>query len=148
MPANPDGKSTATRGGLSKEGTPLPDSAILAGKARGASGVAAKKASAESGLDWLADESFAIHMKYGGEFIDENPITGRPGEFLLSSTGRKDKTATSAASALQSGKSAAGTPAATAKAGEEPKKPGKSPRQPNMPKPKRRKSKIGGGAGA
>ena len=30
-----------------------------------------------------------VHMRFGGEYIDKNPITGRPGEFHLSSTGRK-----------------------------------------------------------
>lgn len=38
----------------------------------------------------LAEQSFAIHMEYGGEYMDENPITGKPGEFRVSSTGRKD----------------------------------------------------------
>ncbi|KAF4449798.1 hypothetical protein F53441_6993 [Fusarium austroafricanum] len=43
----------------------------------------------EKSLERLAEESFMIHMKYGGEYIDENPITGRPGEFHLTTTGRK-----------------------------------------------------------
>lgn len=34
-------------------------------------------------------EAFMTHARFGGEYIDENPITGRPGEFHLSSTGRK-----------------------------------------------------------
>lgn len=40
-------------------------------------------------MDRVAEESFMIHLRYGGDYIDENPITGRPGEFHLSSTGRK-----------------------------------------------------------
>lgn len=39
----------------------------------------------------LAEHSFLIHMQYGGDYMDENPITGKPGEFHLTSTGRKEK---------------------------------------------------------
>ncbi len=101
-----------------------------------------KNTSNQTALDRLAEESFAVHMKYGGEFIDENPITGRPGEFHLTSTGRKDKATT-----LQSGKSATNTPTPNTKAPEDGKKDGKSPKTPTMSKPKRRKSKIGGAPG-
>lgn len=108
-----------------------------------------KAASASSTLDRLAEESFAIHMKHGSEFVDENPITGRPGEFHLSSTGRKDKASTTTAGGAQTGKAgAAAAPALNTKVGEDPKKGGKSPKTPTMPKPKRRKSKIAGGAAA
>lgn len=51
-----------------------------------------KKPSQSTALDArLAEQSFAIHMQYGGEYMDENPITGKPGEFHLSSTGRQEK---------------------------------------------------------
>lgn len=40
-------------------------------------------------LDRVAEEAFMTHLRYGGEYIDEIPITGKPGEFHLSSTGRK-----------------------------------------------------------
>ncbi|KAI0852375.1 MED6-domain-containing protein [Daldinia vernicosa] len=39
----------------------------------------------------LAEHSFLIHMQYGGDYMDENPITGKPGDFHLTSTGRKEK---------------------------------------------------------
>ncbi|OTB07715.1 hypothetical protein M426DRAFT_19652 [Hypoxylon sp. CI-4A] len=39
----------------------------------------------------LAERSFLVHMQHGGDFMDENPITGKPGEFHLTSTGRKEK---------------------------------------------------------
>jgi mediator of RNA polymerase II transcription subunit 6 len=96
----------------------------------------------KAALDRLAEESFTIHMKYGGEFIDENPITGRPGEFHLSSTGRKEKPAP------QTGKGLSGLAAPTintklADDGKKDAKAEKSPKTPTIPKPKRRKSKIG-----
>lgn len=90
----------------------------------------------------LADESFAIHLRYGGEYMDENPIAGRPGEFHLSSTGRKDKLAVP-----QAGKkpSAPATPSTSAKPTPSPlpkdTKADKSPKPGTTPKPKRRKSK-------
>ena len=36
----------------------------------------------------FADESFAAHLRYGSEYMDQNPITGKPGDFHLTSTGR------------------------------------------------------------
>ncbi|KAF7561238.1 hypothetical protein G7046_g2901 [Stylonectria norvegica] len=43
----------------------------------------------ELALERLAEELFVLHMKYSGNYITENPITGRSGEFHLSSTGHK-----------------------------------------------------------
>lgn len=39
----------------------------------------------------LFEESINIFLKYGDEYMDENPVTGEPGAFHLSSTGRKEK---------------------------------------------------------
>ncbi|RKF63271.1 Mediator of RNA polymerase II transcription subunit 6 [Erysiphe neolycopersici] len=39
----------------------------------------------------LFEESINIYLKYGDEYMDENPVTGEPGAFHLSSTGRKEK---------------------------------------------------------
>ncbi|KAJ2906594.1 uncharacterized protein MKZ38_000849 [Zalerion maritima] len=36
------------------------------------------------------EETLATHMRYGGEYMDENPILGQPGSFHLASTGRVD----------------------------------------------------------
>jgi len=38
----------------------------------------------------LLEESFNLTLRYGDEYMDTNPITGQPGDFLLKSTGRKD----------------------------------------------------------
>jgi len=90
-------------------------------------------------------ESLRIHDRYGGEYMDENPITGKPGEFHLSSTGRKEKPPASKAPSALAQKAGA-LPALNTKVTENPLaktgKETKSPKTPNMPKPKRRKSKI------
>ncbi|TLD23768.1 hypothetical protein PspLS_06669 [Pyricularia sp. CBS 133598] len=76
-----------TRGtGLeSKEATPMPESQT-------SNALAATKSVDRSAPDEkLAEESFAIHTHYGTEYMDENPITGKPGDFHFSSTGRKER---------------------------------------------------------
>ncbi|KAI1214816.1 MED6-domain-containing protein [Annulohypoxylon truncatum] len=89
----------------------------------------------------LAEHSFMIHMQYGGEYMDENPITGKPGEFHLSSTGRKDKMPTLALPSLNTtmvSSSLTQPDKKDAKAGE------KTPKTPTgMSKIKRKKSKAG-----
>jgi mediator of RNA polymerase II transcription subunit 6 len=115
----------------------------------------------------LAEESFAIHLRYGGEYMDENPIQGKPGEFHLSSTGRREQQANKlAVPSLGAGgsfRSATGTPGTTtpvkdgqggtgsrdgdsgslAVATPAGGRPGKSPKPGSAPKPKRKKSKVG-----
>jgi mediator of RNA polymerase II transcription subunit 6 len=116
----------------------MPDAVVKAG------GVTQK--STNTALDRLAEESFAISMKYGNEYSDENPITGRPGEFHLSSTGRKEKV-----TAPQPTKGPLTAPTVNTKVPADTKKDAKSdktPKTPTMPKPKRRKSKIGPAAAA
>lgn len=65
-----------------KEGSPTADNANKPTPA-------ATHKNDELSLERSAEEAFMIHMRHGGEYVDENPITGRPGEFQLSSTGRK-----------------------------------------------------------
>jgi mediator of RNA polymerase II transcription subunit 6 len=98
----------------------------------------------EPSLERAAEEAFMIHMRYGGEYIDENPITGRPSDFHLSSTGRK------AVPPPQVPQKAAlgamnGPPTINTKLDD--KKDGKSEKtlkSATTPKPRRRKSKLGG----
>ncbi|KAM0324141.1 hypothetical protein ACHAQA_008333 [Verticillium albo-atrum] len=133
------------QGAASKEGTPAPDAAVQT-KTASASPFANK--TTKSALDRLAEESFAIHLRHGGDYIDQNPITGRPGEFHLSSTGRKDKAAPLQPPAPAAVSTPAKPPALNTKIAEEVKKEGKaerSPKTPGVPKPKRKKSKIASG---
>ncbi|KAI0007384.1 MED6-domain-containing protein [Xylariaceae sp. FL0662B] len=79
-------QSSSDRRALESKGaTPLPET-------QGSKGALEPKKTNQAVVDSrLAEQSFMIHMQYGGEYMDENPITGKPGEFHLSSTGRKDK---------------------------------------------------------
>lgn len=80
-----------------KEPTPLPDSQASSGRpGQSWAPPTANKASTikTTELDSrLAEESFAIHTAFGGDYMDEIPITGKPGDFHFASTGRKDKLA-------------------------------------------------------
>ncbi|KAK2019619.1 MED6 mediator sub complex component [Colletotrichum eremochloae] len=130
QPTPPSALSRAT---ASKDGgdTPMPDG-TTANAAKSA--IAAKKDSTKNTLDRLAEESFLIHMRHGGDYFDENPITGRPGDFHFASTGRKDKIAPPPPK-----------PVLNTKLAEEAKKEGKegkSPKTPTVPKLKRKKSKV------
>ncbi|KAG7289503.1 hypothetical protein NEMBOFW57_005874 [Staphylotrichum longicolle] len=48
---------------------------------------------------WLIEEALGIHHQFGEHHLDENPITGKPGDFQLSSTGRNGGVNLSAAAA-------------------------------------------------
>ncbi|KAF4120555.1 hypothetical protein GMORB2_2993 [Geosmithia morbida] len=73
----------------SKDDTPMPDTGNSNSNKTAAAAAAADPANDDASLERSAEEAFLVHMRFGGEYIDENPITGRPGEFHLSSTGRK-----------------------------------------------------------
>lgn len=47
----------------------------------------------------LIEEALGIHHQFGEHHLDENPITGKPGDFQLSSTGRNGGVNLSAAAA-------------------------------------------------
>lgn len=111
----------------------------------------------------LLAESLDLTLRYADEYMDENPITGHPGDFHLSTTGRKGqqsnlKALPASRSASQSQNSLKTTapptpekvvvdvnvPSVSTRKGS---KGDKSPKTPGMPKPKRRKSKALGSAG-
>ena len=121
----------------SKEETPVPDAV---GKS---SPTNAKND--DISMDRVVEEAFMVHMRYGGEYIDENPITGRPGDFHLSSTGRKPVPPPQLGQ--QAGIGAMNGPTINTKVGDD-KKDGKdkTPKSAISPKLKRRKSKKGSAA--
>lgn len=105
----------------------------------------------------LLEESFNLTLRYGDEYMDENPITGQPGDFILKSTGRKDKDKPTAPAKGQLNlvTNVTAPPTPEPKSVDLPVPPtrkgsrgDKSPRTPGgMPgKPKRRKSKISSAA--
>jgi len=88
--------------------------------------------------------------------MDENPITGAPGEFHLSSTGRKvaekllvppTASTTAAKGVLGAGKQPTPLNTKDLPAQKKGDKAGKSPRTPGSGKVKRRKSKVAGAGG-
>lgn len=89
----------------------------------------------------LAEHSFMIHTQYGGDYMDENPITGQPGQFHLSSTGRKERLQALALPSLNTTLKSPTTVAPDKKDG----KGDKTPKTPTggISKPKRKKSKAG-----
>lgn len=96
--------------------------------------------------DRLLQESLNITLQYGDEYMDENPITGVPGDFHFTTTGRTEKDKLAAAEAT----SKAVTPVIVSKPKPTPLKTDlpvakgkKSPRTPGAAK-KRRKSKTPG----
>lgn len=94
-------------------------------------------------MDRVAEESLLIHLRYGGEYIDEIPITGKPGEFHLSSTGRKPVLPPQGAVAPTGISAMSGPPMINTKLDD--KKDGKAdktPKSTTMPKLKRKKSKM------
>jgi mediator of RNA polymerase II transcription subunit 6 len=131
--ANPRERSLA-----SKEATPIPESQTNKGA------LESKRSNQAPGVDvqlgQLAEESFAIHMRFGGEYMDENPITGAPGAFHLSSTGRKERLQMANLASLSTSFK---NPAAPEMGGKKDGKGERSPKTPTGGKSRRRKSKAG-----
>jgi mediator of RNA polymerase II transcription subunit 6 len=143
MPPPPSNRLKAIESQLgqsSKEATPVPD-ALSSKKPTSA-------ANTSSYLDSrLLEESLNITIKYGDEYIDENPITGQPGDFHLSTTGR-DKDILAVPLSSKGPITAGGKPGGMPKLDTDiaPARKGsrgeKSPKTPGVGKPKRRKSKA------
>lgn len=102
----------------------------------------------------LAEDSFAIHEAFGGEYMDEIPITGIPGNFHFSSTGRNDKLAVPAPQVQQAPQEPQAPPLVrppalaplnTVQAAEVAAKDAKKTKSPKPGSARRRKSKIGTG---
>ena len=98
----------------------------------------------------LLEESFQLSMRYGDEYMDENPITGHPGAFNLTSTGRKTKDilVSPAQKAGLHDPTKIGASVLDEKASDIPptrkgsKMSDKASKAPGLPKPKRKKSKV------
>ncbi|EMR70305.1 putative mediator of rna polymerase ii transcription subunit 6 protein [Eutypa lata UCREL1] len=151
--ANPRGRALESRGA-----TPLPDSQQQQASNGNKTQDSKKTTTTTTPLDGrLVERSFAIHMQFGGEYMDENPITGKPGEFHLSSTGRKPEVGRlrippAGAASSSSARSFGGGAGADAKVKDEKNGGGGgtgTPKTPKTPtgglpsKPRRRKSKQG-----
>jgi mediator of RNA polymerase II transcription subunit 6 len=96
------------------------------------------------------EESFSMSLRYGNEYMDENPLVGEPGAFILSSTHAHAQAQNQAAQNKAAQPAARGASAPTVQTiSTSPTRKGsrgggeKSPISPTIPgKPKRRKSKA------
>ena len=93
----------------SKENTPMPDAAPPStNDSRGSSKSLGAPAPSSSFQDIRSlTESFNLFNRYGDEFMDEAPLVGEPGSFILSRTGGENDRNTSTA-AKPSAKAAPG----------------------------------------
>jgi mediator of RNA polymerase II transcription subunit 6 len=130
---------------VSKENTPLPESLNNQKKNLPSSTSSSTYLSSR-----LFEESLNISLKYGDEYMDENPITGQPGDFHLSTTGRKERdklmVPLPGKESTQAVSNSTGPPSLSVKTESPISRKGskgeKSPRTTGVPKPKRRKSKA------
>jgi mediator of RNA polymerase II transcription subunit 6 len=139
----------------SRANSPVPDTASQISKGSTAKGLV------PANDDRAIWDSFNLSMQFGNDYVDENPLVGEPGSFVMSVTGRslQDKRIREAAAEAEREKlekdstratSTVATPAAISKAPQPLKKDpgkGKAPITPVMFDPlskKRRKSKATG----
>lgn len=75
----------------SKEGTPVPDTQSQAKTSKAPSTSKALSAGDRQAARLMA-ESFALSIRYGNEYMDENPLVGEPGSFILSKSHEQAQT--------------------------------------------------------
>lgn len=132
-----------------EENTPMPEADSQTRTSTGQSLTGAGVSGAGSNVQdtrTLA-ESFNLLSRYGEEFMDENPLVGEPGSFILSRAGDVDRPAPAAATTTKQVPSAAGGTTNASRVSTPQVKvdtPGKAgSATPISDEKKRRKSKIG-----
>lgn len=146
LPPKAISRITATTAQGSREETPLPNSQANTKNLQSPTDPDPSSAEAR-----LLSESISLSLRYGEDYMDEKPITGQPGEFLFTSTGRveKDKLLMPVPVAKQPFASQTlkkDQPVLGIKTKDLPSRKGskaeKSPRTAGSGKPKRKKSKV------
>ncbi|KAH0542433.1 hypothetical protein FGG08_003188 [Glutinoglossum americanum] len=144
VPKPPSASTGAHPSQASKEGTPMPDANLRNAKTMVSSSAAGPGSSYKDALS--LEESFNMSLRYGNEYMDENPLVGEPGAFILSSTRAHAQAQNQAAQNKAAQPMARGTAAPTISTSPRKGSRGggeKSPISPTIPgKPKRRKSKA------
>jgi hypothetical protein len=155
MPPAHNSQTSAPSTQLSKEGTPVPDTQSQA-KSTKSQHTSKPLVAGDYQAARLMAESFALSVRYGNEYMDENPLVGEPGAFILSKSHEQSQTQPQAQPQSRTPKASAPAtprpkiavpPSSTrkgSKGGE------KSPTTPATKdrSAKRRKSKAVGGTGA
>ncbi|KAL4782275.1 MED6 mediator subfamily complex component-domain-containing protein [Aspergillus varians] len=93
VPKSTDAGQPGIQAQTSKENTPMLD-ADATNKAQSFTGTQADTSSTVHDMKTFA-ESFNLLARYGDEFMDESPLVGEPGSFILSRAGDADRGATS-----------------------------------------------------
>ncbi|KAL2785681.1 mediator of RNA polymerase II transcription subunit 6 [Aspergillus keveii] len=89
LPPAPKSTEASQMTQASKENTPMPD-ADPTSKAQSLEGTQVGTSSTVHDMKTLA-ESFTLLSRYGDEYMDESPLMGEPGSFILSRTGDADR---------------------------------------------------------
>ncbi|KAA8643220.1 hypothetical protein EYZ11_003124 [Aspergillus tanneri] len=88
LPAAPKSTDPGAPSQQSKEGTPLPE----ADSTKNSLGSLQDSSAGAMFQDTKTlAESFALLSRFGDEFMDENPLVGEPGSFILSKSGDTDR---------------------------------------------------------
>ncbi|KXG51222.1 Mediator complex, subunit Med6 [Penicillium griseofulvum] len=107
---------TTSQASQSKEATPMPDVSFPTTESSQSAGKSSLGSSAtgSSFQDTRSlAESFSLLTRYGDEFMDESPLVGEPGSFILSRTGGEATgTAAKAVPKIAATAAATGTPSA------------------------------------
>ncbi|KAI9864622.1 MAG: Mediator of RNA polymerase II transcription subunit 6 [Trichoglossum hirsutum] len=148
VPKHPSASAGTQPSQASKESTPMPDANLRNAKTMVSSSASRPGSSYKDALS-LA-ESFNLSLRHGNEYMDENPLVGEPGAFILSSTHAHAQALNQAAQNRAAQPATRGTSTTTTQAiSTSPTRKGsrgggeKSPISPTVPgKPKRRKSKA------
>lgn len=98
----------------SKENTPMPDAAppsTAETQTSSKTGLGISTTSSSYQDTRSLAEAFNLFARYGDEFMDENPLVGEPGSFIMSRVGGENDRATAkATSKVAPGAAATGTP--------------------------------------
>lgn len=130
----------------SRGATPLPESQSQTVK-NGSGTTEQKKSTMDAALEArLLERTIGVHMQFSGEYMDDNPIAGMPGNFHLSSTGRRDMSKLQLplnTSATRNPVSSTNSTAGSTPAGKKDEKGPKTPKTPSgiHSKPKKKKTK-------
>ncbi|KAJ5127578.1 hypothetical protein N7448_008357 [Penicillium atrosanguineum] len=92
----------------SKENTPMPDvphpsTADTQASAKAGLGISNTSTNTSFQDTRSLGEAFNLFTQYGDEFMDENPLVGEPGSFIMSRAGENDRAAGTSQAALRTG---------------------------------------------
>ncbi|OJJ38499.1 hypothetical protein ASPWEDRAFT_36143 [Aspergillus wentii DTO 134E9] len=131
----------------SKESTPMPDADSQTKNQAPLVGSQANNTGSVLQDTRTLAESFGLLTRYGEEYMDDNPLVGEPGSFILSKSGDKDRTAAAkqppGASTAVAVPAKVGTPQVRVETPGKASEKGSAPPTPDENKLRKKKSRIG-----